>query len=676
MSDQLLDEFKTPFQSFPFDKVKTQDYLPAIKKLIEEGKEDINHIVSNEDEPTFENTIIAMEKVGRKLSIVSGAFFNLNSAHTSDEMQALAKDISPILTEYSNDITLNDKLFTKIKSVFDRQDQFSLSGEDQRLLEKTYTDFTRNGALLNDSEKEELRKIDNELSKLSLDYSEKVLKETNSYELHITKEDDLRGLPKDVIEAAEHEAQSRKKEGWVFTLQFPSFFPFVTYCDNRELRQKILTASSMRANQKNENNNEENIKKILNLRNKRAKLLGFVNHADFVIQNRMATNVETVQDFLESLFEKSIKKARQDVQDVFKFAQASGLKDELKAWDYSYYSEKLKKEVLDFNDEDLKPYFSLDKVIRGVFSVASKLYGLSFKENNKIPVYHEDVKVYEVYNEKNELVSLFYGDFYSRESKRQGAWMTEFRGQYIENDVNVRPHVSIVCNFPKPTSKTPSLLTLNDVRTLFHEFGHALHGMLSNVKYETLSGPNVLWDFVELPSQILENWCYEKECLDLFAEHYETGEKLSSEMLEKIKKELSFQEGRQTMRQLSFAAIDLAWHVTDPSSIHSIYEFEKEVMKKFQILDPVEGAIFSTSFGHIFAGGYSAGYYSYKWAEVLDADAFELFKSRGIFDKETANSFRDNILSKGNSEHPMDLYRKFRGHDPSIEPLLKRAGLL
>jgi peptidyl-dipeptidase Dcp len=672
----LLEKFNTPFETPPFHLIKAEHYLPAIKEAIMEAKNEIELIKSHQN-PDFINTIEALDEAGSKLNIISGIFFNLNAAETNPEIQQLAREISPLITSHSNDILLDTILFDKVDSVFQQKQSLGLDEEQTTLLDKTYKSFVRNGARLNDADKIRLREIDKDLSQLGLQFGENVLEETNKYELHIEDINDLQGLPEGVIEAASQTATEKGKEGtWVFTLAFPSYIPFMTYADNRKLRQEIYMAYHTKSSKGDDLDNREIIKSIVKLKDERAKILGYAKYADFVLEERMAENPDKVKTFLEDLLRKSKPKALQEVRELEDFARQLDGIDRLEKWDFAYYSEKLKREKFDVDDELLKPYFQLEKVVQGVFDTAGKLFDLQFVKNKEIPLYHEDVTAYEVLNNEGEHVAVFYADFFPRAGKRNGAWMTSYRGQKKGAHHDQRPQVSIVCNFTKPTDKRPSLLTFNEVTTLFHEFGHALHGMLANGRYESLSGTNVYWDFVELPSQIMENWCYEKECLDLFAKHYQTDERIPSELIEKIKNASTFHQGYQTVRQISLGLLDLSYHSVDPASINDVYLFENEAMKTTELLNPVAGTMMSPSFSHIFQGGYSAGYYSYKWAEVLDADAFELFVENGIFDKTTATLFKENILSAGGKIHPSLLYKNFRGRDPKPDALLKRAGLI
>lgn len=672
----LLEKFNTPFDTPPFHLIRTEHYLPAIQEAIKMAKNEIASIKSFAI-PDFENTIVALDRAGDKLNVISSVFFNLNSAETNDEIQALAREISPLLTAHSNDVLLDEELFDRIQQVFAQKDHLDLNEEQETLLDKTYKSFVRNGAQLDENQKNRLREIDKELSQLGLKFGENVLAETNKYELIVENEEDLSGLPDAIIEAAAQTAEEKGKTGkWVFTLSFPSYIPFMTYADNRALRKEIFIAYNTKSCKGDELDNQQHIKDMLRLKTERAALLGYKSFSDFVLEERMAKSGPEVMAFLTNLLKKAKPKAQEEVRELEKFARELDGLDKVEKWDFGYYSEKLKKQKYEVDDELLRPFFKLENVIDGVFTTAEKLYGLKFEINKNIPVYHPDVTAYEVKDQTGKHISVFYADYFPRAGKRNGAWMTSFRGQKVIGSKDQRPHVSIVCNFTKPTKSKPSLLTFNEVTTLFHEFGHALHGMLAKGTYESLSGTSVYWDFVELPSQIFENWCYEKECLDLFARHYETGEPISEDLIQKIKNASNFHQGYQTLRQISFGLLDMAYHSTDPEMIQDIPEFEKKVMVETNILPEVPGTLMSTSFSHIFQGGYAAGYYSYKWAEVLDADAFELFLEKGIFDKETASSFMENILSSGGRVHPSILYKRFRGREPKPEALLKRAGLI
>lgn len=677
MRNPLVDIFNTPFNTPPFSVIRNEHFKPAIEELIAGAKAEVNAIVDQKDTPTFSNTIEALEKSGKQLDRASSIFFNLNSAETNDEIQSIAKEISPLLTEFSNDVLLNEGLFSKVKNVHDNTNTSSLSEEQKTLLQKTYKGFVRNGALLKDDEKDELRKIDVELAQLSLTFGEHVLAETNSYELVIENEDDLAGLPQFVIDQAQETANEKGHEGkWVFTLDYPSYVPFVTYSAKRELRKELSIAAGSKAFKGDDFDNQDIVKRIASLRHQRANILGYQTHAHFVLEERMAESPDKVMSFLAEIGDYGKAGAEADVKEVADYAnQLDGI-EQLQRWDFAYYSERLKKEKYTIDDEILKPYFKLENVIDGVFETAKRLFDLEFVPSDQIDKYHPDVMTYEVKDASGKHISVFYADFFPRAGKRAGAWMTSYAGQYRNENGDHRPLVSIVCNFTKPTGQTPSLLTFNEVTTLFHEFGHALHGMLANGQYESLSGTSVYWDFVELPSQILENWCYEKECLDLFARHYETGEAIPETLIKKIKDSANFMEGYQTMRQLSFGMLDMAWHGQDNANIESVAEFERSIMAQTDVLPPIPNTNMSCAFSHIFQGGYSAGYYSYKWAEVLDADAFEYFKEKGIFNKEVANLFKDNVLSKGGAEHPMKLFKRFRGQEPDVKALLRRAGLV
>jgi peptidyl-dipeptidase Dcp len=672
MHNALLVEFDNPFGTAPFDQIQTSHYLPAITQAIQLGKAEIEKIKA-QALPTFENTIEALDQSGKLLGRISAIFFNLNSAETNDEIQKLAREISPLLTSHGNDILLDPVLFERIAQVYNVRKELNLSPEQLTLVEKTYKSFARNGAKLTEEEAGKLREIDQELAQTSLKFGENVLEETNRFIHFESEESTLEGLPEGIKEAAAQLSEEKGNLGqWAFSLDYPSYIPAMTYATNRTLRKTLFMAAGTKCAKGDELDNQEVIKKLLQLRNQRAKLLGYASHADFVLEERMAKTPTQVLSFLDSLLEKAKPKAEAELRELADFAKKLDGLEKIEKWDFAYYSELLKKEKYSLDDELLRPFFQLEKVVDGVFHTAKKLFGLQFIPNKSISVYHKDVTAYEVKDESGAHLAVFYADFFPRAGKRNGAWMTSYKGQWKTE----RPHVSIVCNFTKPTKSKPSLLTFNEVTTLFHEFGHALHGMLADGNYESLSGTSVFWDFVELPSQIFENWCYEKDCLDLFATHYQSGEKISEELIGKIKNASNFQQGYQTLRQLSFGLLDMAYHSHDPETISSIFDFEKEVMSKTDLLPKVEGTLMSTSFSHIFQGGYSAGYYSYKWAEVLDADAFELFQEKGIFDRETADSFKSNILAAGGKEHPEILYLNFRGRAPKQDALLKRAGLI
>ena len=676
----LTSTFNTKHNTAPFSQIKLEDYKPAFIENIAQAKAEIDAVITNFAAPTFENTIDALEFSGEQLDRLSSIFFNLNSAETCDEMQKIAQEVSPLLTEFSNDISLNEDLFKRVKAIYDQKDSLTLTTEQATLLDKKFKGFSRNGALLNEEDKLKLREIDTELAKIKLTYGENVLAETNNYQLHIINEEDLKGLPDGAKEMAASLAKSKELEGWVFTLDFPSYLPFVTYVENRELRKEIAIAAGKKSFQDNEFDNKENVKRIVELRHKRANLLGYKSHSDFVLEERMAQNPEKVQSFLNDLLEKAKPSAEKEFAQLTAFAKELDGIDQLEKWDGPYYSEKLKQKLFNFDDEILKPYFKLENVLNGAFTIAEKLFGITFKEVFDIDKYHEDVQTFEVLDFEGQLVAIFYSDFFPRKGKRNGAWMTSYKSQAVKNGINERPHVSIVCNFTPPTETKPSLLTFNEVTTLFHEFGHALHGMLANTTYPSLSGTSVYWDFVELPSQVMENWCYEPEALALFAKHYETGAIIPQEYVEKIKESASFLEGMATLRQLSFGILDMTYHGKSSSyggqAIADVKAFEKQAMEGTSLYPDVAENCMSTSFSHIFQGGYSSRYYSYKWAEVLDADAFAYFQEKGIFNKEVATKFKDNVLSKGGTELPMELYKRFRGQEPKVEALLKRAGLV
>lgn len=670
------------FDTAPFSKIKNAHFKPAFEQAIATAKAEIDAITSNREAPTFENTIEALEFTGQQLDRISSIFFNLNSAETNDEIQAIAQEVSPLLSEFSNDITLNEALFKRVKTVYENKNQLDLTPEQQTLLDKKYKSFARNGANLPEDKKQQLRDIDKQLAKLKLTFGENVLAETNKYTLHITDEKDLSGLPDHAIEAAAQTAEEMDKKGWVFTLQYPSYIPFMTYADNRELRKKLAIAFGAKGFQNDELDNQKNVLEIVKLRHQRAQLLGYDTHAHFVLEERMAQSPQKVENFLEELLEKAKPAAKREFEELSAFAKKTDGIDQLQKWDSAYYTEKLKQERFDLDDEKLKPYFKLENVIDGAFTIAERLFQLKFTEVFDIDNYHGDVKTFRVSDTKGLDVALFYADFHPRPGKRNGAWMTSYKPQYVKGGKNERPHISIVCNFTKPIPakagiSKPSLLTFNEVTTLFHEFGHALHGMLANTRYPSLSGTGVYWDFVELPSQVMENWCYEKEALELFAKHYETGETIPMELIEKIKASATFMEGMQTLRQLSFGLLDMAWHSNGlPQTNKSVKEIEQAAFEGTNLYPDVPENCMSTSFSHIFQGGYSSGYYSYKWAEVLDADAFAYFLEKGIFNSEVATKFKEHVLSKGGTEHPMTLYKRFRGKEPNPDALLKRAGLL
>lgn len=674
----LVQEWNTPFQTPPFDSIRTEDYEPAILYAIEEAKKEVNAIIVNRAVPGFENTIVALERAGGLLNRVLGVFFNINECNTSEQLQKVAEDITPALSAYSNDLSMNPLLFSKVKQVYDRRDDIPLTAEQRMLLDKTYKSFIRSGALLEGAEKEEFRKISEELSLLSIKYNRNVLTEQNAYTLNVRNKKDLAGLPKYAIDAAREEAKARGEKGWTFTLQYPSFGPFMMYAENRDLREQMWRAYNSVANHNNENDNKEIAKRIANLRLRMAQLLGYSSYAEYALEERMAQNPATVDKFLADLLEASMPFAKKDLAQVQEYANKNGFLGDLQRWDFSYWSERLKNEKYAMDPEMMKPYFQLENVKRGIFALADTLYGLKFVENDKIQKYHPDVMVYEVYDKSNDkFMAVVYMDFFPRESKRSGAWMTSFRDEYkTAEGKEVRPLIQMVCNFTKPTKKEPSLLTFDEVNTFLHEFGHCLHGILAEGTYSSVTGTSVYRDFVELPSQIMENFATEKQFLDMFAVHYKTGEKIPQELIDKLTDSEKYLAGWLSVRQLFLGMIDMQWHtITEPYE-GDVIALEDKVSQKAELLPKVDGALMSTSFGHIFSGGYAAGYYGYKWAEVLDADAFSLFQEKGIFNKEVSTSFRNNILSKGAKKHPMELYKAFRGHEPTNEALLRRSGFI
>lgn len=674
----FFEAYNTPHGTVPFDQIKTEHYMPAVQEGIRRQNEEIEAIINNPEAPTFANTVLAYEQSGEMLNRVSAVFGNLLSAETNDEMQALAQEIMPLMSEHSNNISLNEKLFARIKAVYEQRGQESLNAEQLKLLEDIYTGFTRNGANLEGEAKEKYRALRKELSLLTLQFSDNALKETNDYQLVITDTAQLAGLPKSAVEAAAETAQEKGIEGWVFTLQAPSYSPFLTYADNRNLRQQIYLAYNTKCTHDNAYNNLEIVKKLANTRMEIAQVLGYTNYAEYALQERMAQNSDAVYKLLNQLLDAYTPTARQEYAEVQALArQTEGEDFVVMPWDWSYYSHKLKDRKFNIDDEMLRPYFELSKVKEGVFGLATKLYGITFKKNPAIPVYHKDVDAYEVFDKDGQYLAVLYTDFHPRAGKRAGAWMTEYKGQWIDPKTgeNSRPHVSIVMNFTKPTQDKPALLTFDEVETFLHEFGHSLHGMFANSTYQSLSGTNVYWDFVELPSQIMENFAIEKEFLHTFARHYQTGELIPDELVQRIVDSSNFNAAYACLRQVSFGLLDMAWYTRHTPFEGDVKAYEKAAWEKAQVLPVVEEACMSTQFSHIFAGGYAAGYYSYKWAEVLDADAFSLFKQKGIFNPEVATSFRENILSKGGTEHPMTLYKRFRGQEPTIDALLIRNGI-
>ena len=665
----LTQKFNTKYETAPFQEIKEENYLPAFQELITQSEKEIDTIANNPAEATFENTIEALAYSGEQLDRVSSIFFNLNSAETNDEIQKIAQEVSPILTEFSSKISQNEKLFQRIKKVFDEKENLNLNEEQKTLLNETYKGFVRNGALLNKEDKKKLEKLDIDLSVKSLNFGQNVLAATNAYFKHITNKEDLAGIPEPILAQYAEEAKERGLEGYAITLQYPSYIPAMTYADNRNLRQELALANGKKAFDGGEFDNQNLIKEIINLRQQKAELLGYKNFAEYVLEERMAESPKKVFDFLNQLLTAATPYAEKETAQLKELAKADGI-DKMEAYDHAYYAEKLRKQKFDLNDEELKPFFPLEKVQDAVFDLAGKLFNLDFKEVTDIQKYHSEVRVYEVF-ENNSLKAVLYVDYFPRKGKRAGAWMTSFKNQWKKDSSDSRPHISVVCNFSKPTADTPSLLTFQEVTTLFHEFGHALHGILADTQYPNLSGTSVKWDFVELPSQFLENYCYEPEFLKTFAKHYQTGEVLSDEKIKKINESKNFMEGYQTLRQLGFGLLDMAYH-TQPETVQDIKTFETKQTEKCSLYPVnVETAI-SPSFSHIFQGGYSAGYYSYKWAEVLDADAFQYFKENGIFNSEIARKYK-TLLSLGGTQAPMELYKTFRGSEPKVESLLKRA---
>lgn len=674
----FFEKYTTPYGTVPFDKIKTEHYEPAIREGIRQQAAEIDAIVNNPEVPTFTNTILAYEKSGELLDRVTTVFGNLRSAETNDDLQTLAQEMMPLLSEHSNNINLNEELFKRVKAVYNQKEQLNLTPEQTKLLENIYDGFIRRGANLQGEAKKQYRQLTKELSSLTLQFSENNLKEINNYQLVLTDKVQLAGLPESAIEAAAETAKEKGVEGWVFTLQAPSYIPFMTYADNRDLRHELYMAYNTKCTHNNEYNNIDIVKKLVNTRMSIAQLLGYENFAQYTLKKRMAEDSDAVYNLLNQLLEAYTPTAKKEYQEVQELArQEQGAEFIVMPWDWSYYSNKLKDKKFNINEEMLRPYFELEKVKEGVFGLATRLYGITFKKNIDIPVYHKDVDAYEVLDKDNKTLAILYTDFHPRTGKRAGAWMTEYKGQWIDEKTgeNSRPHVSIVMNFTKPTGNKPALLTFDEVETFLHEFGHSLHGMFANSTYESLSGTSVYWDFVELPSQIMENFAIEKEFLNTFAQHYQTDEKLPEELIKRLVDASNFNAAYACLRQVSFGLLDMAWYTRNTPFEGDVKEYEQQSWAKAQILPVVKDACMSTQFSHIFAGGYSAGYYSYKWAEVLDADAFSLFKQKGIFNREVAESFRNNILSKGGTEHPMILYKRFRGQEPTIDALLIRNGI-
>ncbi len=672
----FFETYKTPHQTIPFDKIKTEYYFPSFEEAIKQHAKEVEDIVNNPKAPTFENTIVALEKSGSLLDKVSSPFYNLLSAETNDELQEIAEKVSPLLTEHSNSIKLNEKLFARVKAVYDQKDKLKLTVEQQMLLKDTYDQFADNGANLSEADKATYRELSKELNLLQLQYGQNVLKETNKYSLLITDKSLLSGLSADFIEMLADNAKKADKTGWMLNLKTTSYVPFMKYADNRDLRRELYMAYNSKCLNGGEFDNRENVKKIANVRLKIANLLGHKTYADYVLVHRMAENKDNVYDLLNKLLEAYKPTAEKEVAEVQEYADEHGAYFKLQPWDWSYYSEKLKDEKYSINDEMLKPYFELENVKKGVFGLATKLYGIKFTKNPNIPVYNSEVDAYDVTDEKGKFLAVLYTDFHPRDGKRAGAWMNDYKPQWMEGKTDSRPHITIVMNFTRPTASKPALLTFDEVTTFLHEFGHSLHGMLTKCNYKSLSGTNVYRDFVELPSQIMENWGSEKQFLDGFAVHYQTGEKIPAELIKKIKASENFNIANFCLRQLSFGFLDMSWHTLEKSFEGDVLAFEAEAMDPTLVLPKIQNTGITTSFNHIFSGGYAAGYYSYKWAEVLDADAYSVFAKNGIFDKKTADSFRKNILMRGGTEHPMVLYKRFRGQEPTIDALLKRNGII
>ena len=671
----FLTAYNTPHETTPFHLIQTEHFEPAVSAGIEEQNREIEEIIHNPETPTFANTIVALERSGKTLDRITTVFGNLLSAETNDEMQAIAERIMPQLTEHSNNISLNEKLFSRIKSVYESEEKSSLNQEEKMLLHNTYDGFIRSGANLSEKQKERFRELSSELSILTLKFSQNNLKEKNSYELPLTSEQ-LEGLPESAMAAYAQTAKEKGKENYIVTLDAPSYIPFMKYCKNRELREQLHRAYNTQCTHDNEYNNLEIVKKLVNLRLERAQLLGFETAADYVLSKRMAANSNNVYQLLNQLLEAYTPAALKEVAEVQALAKEQEGEDfQLMPWDWAYYSRILKEKKFNLDEESLRPYFELNRVIEGIFGLATRLYGITFQENKDIPLYHADVKAYEVYDKDNTFLAVLYTDFHPRASKRSGAWMTSYKEQWTDEKGNSRPHISVTMNFTKPSAEKPALLTFGEVNTFLHEFGHALHGMFANTTYQSMSGTNVYWDFVELPSQIMENFAIEKEFLNTFARHYQTGEPIPSELIQRLVDASNFNVAYACLRQLSFGFLDMAWYTRTTPFDGDVRTYEKEAWQKAQVLPDIEDACMTVQFSHIMAGGYSAGYYSYKWAEVLDADAFSLFKEKGIFNEETANSFRENVLSKGGTEHPMVLYKNFRGKEPNINALLERNGI-
>ncbi len=675
-NNPLLSTYETPFQVPPFNKIKNEHFRPAFKVALEQHNQEIDAIVNDPQDPTFENTIVALENAGSVLGNVSRVFFNLNSAHTNDSIQAIAKDMAPVLSAHGDEISLNEKLFARVKKVYDGRTDLALDGEDTKLLEETYKSFVRSGANLSESDKETLKKINAELSVLTNDFGQNLLAETNAYELVVEKEEDLAGLPEALKQAAADVATEKGKKGkWVFTLQNPSVMPFLQYADNRALRKDIWDAYQLRGNNDNVNDNKKLLRKTANLRLEKAKLLGYSSHAAYVLEESMAENPTNVYALLNKIWTPALAKAQAEAADIQKEIEAQGGDFQVAPYDWRYYQEKIRKAKYALNEEEIKPYFSLAAVRQGAFETATKLFGLSFVALSNVPTYHEEVEVYEVKDGDGKHLGLLYADFFPRESKRGGAWMTSYRSQHTKAGERVAPVISIVCNFTKPVGDAPALLTFDEASTLFHEFGHALHGLLSDVKYRSLAGTSVSRDFVELPSQVMENWAAAPEVLKTYAKHYQTGEAIPDTLIAKMEQAGTFDQGFATVEYVAASLLDLDYHATTKPIEDDVNAFESAGMQKIGLIDAIIPRYRSTYFQHIFAGGYSAGYYAYIWAEVLDSDAFAAFKEKGLFDPATATSFRKHILEKGGTGNPAEMYRQFRGKDPDPVHLMKKRGL-
>ena len=676
MENPLLTESPLPYGAPQFDKIRTEHYMPAFKKGFEEGKAEIDAIVSNPEAPTFENTIVALEFAGETYSNVASIFYNVLEADASDELQRIAEEVAPLANEYSMYITLNEGLFARVKAVYDKRDELSLEPDQMKLLVDTYKSFSRNGANLSPEDKETYSKLNEELSLATLKYGKNVLAATNSFSLNITDEADLEGLPDYVVALGKETAEANGQEGWTYDLSAPSYGPFMKFSARRDLRKQLYYAYNTRGVNEGSDNTEV-VKQIAGLRLRIANILGYRTYADYCLEERMLKTPGQVDAFLDELLEPSLPKAKQEIEKIYEYACANGFDDTaIQSWDFSYWSERYKNEMYTLSESDLKPYFQLENCIDAVFGLAGKLYGLQFEQRPDIPAYHKDVKVYDVKDESGRHLALFYADFFPRASKRSGAWMTEFRGQSIKDGVERRPFISIVTNFSKPTAGEPSLLTHDELETFLHEFGHSLHGMLARSRYPSQAGTNVSRDFVELPSQIMENWSYEKEYLEGFARHYKTGETIPQELIDKVVAARNYNSAYLQVRQLHFGILDMAWHECTELPVQSTIDFENKVLTPIAVFPMVPGTSISTSITHLFSGGYAAGYYSYKWAEVLEADAFSLFKEKGIFNREVSDSFRKNILERGSEDDEAVLYRNFRGHDPQPSALLEKLGIV